>query len=208
MASYNICIVSRSHFLGSHGIIFLRVNDQETHQVLSSSSTHAGRHAVHCSNSPPSARWGLHALELKLDNNYLLLHFADAEAVANFINEACATGGVKPSDPLLFTCEVNGAVLLRVGLPTGQEIISLGDTPADVILPTGFTAVSLDIIEIDESTRNFTLTLAIDRAFRLEGGNITCDNTTSVNTAMDGCLIGKLSPPSNCSLLHCYLSYH
>ena len=146
-----------------------------------------------------------------MDNNYIYLsfHFADAAAVANFINEACATGGVKPSDPLLFNCEVNGAVLLQVRLPTGdQETISVGDTAADVALPTGFTAVSLDITEIDDSTRNFNLTLSIDRAFRLEGGNITCDNSTSLNTAMDECLIGKLSPPSNCSLLHCYLSYH
>ena len=123
--------------------------------------------------------------------------------MANFINEACATGGVKPSDPLLFNCEVNGAVLLRLGLPTGdQEIISVGDTVDTLALPTGFTAVSLNITEIDDSARNFNLTFSIDRAFRLEGGNITCDNTTSANTAMDKCLIGKLGPPSYCSLFH------
>ena len=123
--------------------------------------------------------------------------------MANFINEACVTGGVKQTDPLLFNCEVFEAVLLRVVLPTGdQEIISVGDTPADVALPAGFTAVSLDITEIDESTRIFNLTLSIDRASLLKGGNITCDNTTSLNTAMDECLLGKLSPPSNCSLLH------
>ena len=121
--------------------------------------------------------------------------------MANFINEACATGGVKPSDPLLFTCEVYGVVLLRVILPTGdQEIISVGDTADDVGLPTGFTAVSLNITEIDESTRNFNLTLSIDRASRLEGGNIICDNSTSMNIAMDECLLGKPSHPSNCSL--------
>ena len=128
--------------------------------------------------------------------------------MANFINEACATGGVKPSEPLLFNCEVNETVLLRVVLPTGQEIISVGDTAESVNLPTGFTAEFLNITEIDDSTRNFNLTLSIDRAFRLEGGTITCDNTTSLNRAMDECLIGKLGPPSNCSLLHCYLSYH
>ena len=123
--------------------------------------------------------------------------------MANFINEACATGGVKPSDPLLFTCEVYGTVLLRVVLPTDdQEIISVGDTVADVNLPNGFTAVSLDITEIDDSTRNFYLTLSIDRASRLKGGNITCDNATSANEAMAGCPIGKLRPPANCSLLH------
>ena len=136
-------------------------------------------------------------------NWIILFQFTDAAAVANFLNEACATGGVKPSDPLLFNCEVNGVVLLRVRLPTGdQEIISLGDAADDVALPTGFTAVSLDTTIIDDSTRNFTLTLAIDRAFRLKGGNITCDDTTPMNIAMAGCLISKLSPPVNWSLFH------
>ena len=57
-------------------------------------------------------------------------------------------------------------------LPTGdQEIISVGDTAADVALPVGFDAVSLDI-ESDEYTRNFTLTLSIDSAYLLNGGEI------------------------------------
>ena len=116
--------------------------------------------------------------------------------MANFANEACATGGVRPTDSLLFTCEVNRAVLLRVLLPTGeQEIISVGDDTADVVLPSGFTAVSLNITEIDDSTRNFTLTLSIDNAFRLDGGAIICDDSTPQNAAKAGCLIGKLSPP-------------
>ena len=52
------------------------------------------------------------------------------------------------------TCEVYGAVLLRVVLPTGdQEVVAVPDTTADVALPAGFTAVSLNIIEIDESTK-------------------------------------------------------
>ena len=56
--------------------------------------------------------------------------------MANFSNEDCGTDGVKPFEPLLFTCEVNGVVLLRVVLPTGdQEMISVGDTAADVMLP-------------------------------------------------------------------------
>ena len=114
--------------------------------------------------------------------------------MANFTNKAWTTGGVRPSDPFLFTCKIYGAVLLRVVLPTGdQEIISVGDTAADVALPTGFAAVSLDITEIDDSTRNFNLTLSIDRASRLKGGNITCDNSTSMKTAMAICPLGKLS---------------
>ena len=123
--------------------------------------------------------------------------------MANFLTEACTTGGVKPSDPLLFTCEVNGVILLRVMLPTGdQEIVSLGDTRADVDLPTGFTAVSLNITEIDVSTRNFNLTLSIDSASLLGGGEIICDDTTPSNEANATCPItGKLSSPSNFSLL-------
>ena len=125
--------------------------------------------------------------------------------MAYFTNEACVTGGVRPSDPLVFTCKVYGVVLLRVVLPTGdQEIISVGDTADDVALPAGFTAVSLDITEIDDSTRNFNLTLSIDSASRLEGGNITCDNTTQKKVATARCPIGKpLHLPQTCG----HLSY-
>ena len=120
-----------------------------------------------------------------------MANFTNETAVANFSNEACATGGVKPSDPLLFTCEVNGVVLLRVVLPTGdQEIISVGDTAADVALPAGFTAVSLNITEIHGFIRNFTLTISIRSASLLNGGEIRCDDTTATNTAMAGCPIG------------------
>ena len=111
---------------------------------------------------------------------------------------------MKESDPLLFTCKIYATVSLRVLLPTGdQEIISIGDTTANVDLPTGFTSVSLDIIEIDESRRNIHLTLSIDNASRLKSGNITCDNTSSSKSAEAGCPLGKLSSSLNyCSLLH------
>ena len=123
--------------------------------------------------------------------------------MANFLTEACTTGGVKPSDPLLFTCEVNGVTLLRVILPTGdQEIISVGDTPSDVALPAGFTTESLDITVIDDSKRNFNLTLSISSASLLGDGEIICDDTTPSNEANATCpIIGKLSSPSNLHIL-------
>ena len=100
----------------------------------------------------------------------LYLPLTDALAMARFINAACATGGVNPTDPLLFTCAIYGAVLLRVVLPSGdREIISIGDTAADITLPTGFTAVSLNITEIDDSRRNFNITISIANAFLLGG---------------------------------------
>ena len=120
----------------------------------------------------------------------LLYILTDATAVANFSNEECATSGVKPCESLLFTCEVYGVVLLRVELPTGdQEIISVGDTEADVALPMGITAVSLDIIEINVATRHFKLTLSIDSASLLNGSEITCDNTTARKEAKAKCPI-------------------
>ena len=117
--------------------------------------------------------------------------------MASFRNESCATGGVNPTDPLLFTCEVYGVILLRIVLPTGeQEIVSVGDTADDVSLPIGFIAVSLNIMEINESTRNFYLSISIANAFLLGGDEITCDDTTSKNAVKAGCPIGKLSSPS------------
>ena len=148
---------------------------------------------------------------ISTSHNCAFLQFTDVDllAVAKFTDEECAAGGVKPSEPLQFTCKIYGVVLLRVVLPTGdQEIISVGDTAAAVALPAGFTAVSLDITEIDESTRNFNLTLSIDSASHLEGGDITCDDTTPKKVAKAGCriIIGKLSSTSNRSLLHKLLS--
>ena len=99
--------------------------------------------------------------------------------MAKFENTSCTTTGVEQSDRLLFTCTMYAAVLLRVVLPTGeQEIISSGDTVANVNLPPGFNVESLDITEIDDTRRNFNLTLSIDSASHLKSGNITCDNTT------------------------------
>ena len=128
----------------------------------------------------------------------LLLTVTAQPTVARFTNESCAAGGVKPTDPLHFTCQLYEAVLLRVILPSGdQEIISVGDTATDVILPPGFTAVSLDITEIDNSRRNFNLTLSIAKASLLNGSEITCDNTTDRKSAKAGCPLGRFNPPSN-----------
>ena len=126
---------------------------------------------------------------------FYLSTLTEATAVANFSSKACTTGGVKPSEHLLFTCEVYGAALLRVVIPTGdQEILSIGDTVTDVALPAGFTAVSFTITEIDESTRNFILTLSIDSAALLNDSEIKCDDTTSRKEAKAKCpIIGELS---------------
>ena len=93
------------------------------------------------------------------------------------------------NDPLVFTCELNEVVLLRVILPTDeQENTSIGDSANDVALPVGFTADSLVITAVDDATRNITLTLSIENASLLNGGQITCDDTVTNDViAMAGC---------------------
>ena len=114
--------------------------------------------------------------------------------MATFTNASCNNGGVKPTDPLLFTCKIYASVLLRIVFPTGyQEIVSAGDTAADVDLPPGFNVEFLNITTIDESRRNFHLTLSIDKAIYLDNGYIMCDDTTTRKRVKDVCPIGKLS---------------
>ena len=118
------------------------------------------------------------------------MSFAEAtsSAVASFSDARCTAGGVCPNDPLVFTCEFNNVYILRVILPTGQqEIISLGDTAHGISLPAGFTADSLVISAGDDFSRNFFLTLSIENASLLNGGQITCDDTTPNNVAMARC---------------------
>ena len=126
----------------------------------------------------------------------IIVIFTDADAlpVAYFLDERCEIGGVNPSDPLFFTCEIYEVVVLRVIFPIDyQKTISLGDTVERVSLPPGFEAAKLTITEVDDYNRNFSLLLSIDSASRLNGGNITCDNTTSLKEAIAECPIGMCS---------------
>ena len=59
--------------------------------------------------SPPYGKYIMHRSILLFKNMLYLL--TDATAVAHFSNEECETGGVRPSEPLLFTCEIYGVVL-------------------------------------------------------------------------------------------------
>ena len=96
------------------------------------------------------------------------------------------------TDPLIFTCELSYAVVLRVVLPNNEshnyhESVSIGDTYESVNLSAGFTAVSLNISQNDAYTRNISLELSITNASFLNGGEIKCDDTTSTNEVMAGC---------------------
>ena len=104
---------------------------------------------------------------------------------------------VYPTDSLLFTCELHEVFILRIKLPNGvQEVTSLGDDSELAIrLPAGFDVVELNITEIDELTRNISLTFSIAYASLLDDGMIICDDTTPNIVLMVGCPVcGKFWP--------------
>ena len=115
--------------------------------------------------------------------------------MASFSDDRCGADGVCSSDPLTFTCEINGVAVLQVVLPISEpEIVSHLHTREGLNedLPDGFTAVTLNITEIDNSSRDFVLTLSITNASLLAGGEIRCDDATGNNVAMAGCpVLGK-----------------
>ena len=106
----------------------------------------------------------------------------------------CEDNCVYSTDPLLFTCELIGVILLQVKFPNGYtEPVSDGDTIQSVELPAGFSAVSLNIFK-NKYTRNITLKLVIVNASLLDGGEIICDDAISQsgNNVTAGCrLCGK-----------------
>ena len=113
--------------------------------------------------------------------------------MASFSDDRCEADGVCPSDPLTFTCEINGATVLRVVLPNGDsDIVDDRSDPDDVDLPEGFTVDSLVTTPADNTLTNFVLTLTISSASLLDGGEIRCDSVTGNNQAMAGCpILGK-----------------
>ena len=108
--------------------------------------------------------------------------------MASFNDSRCVAGGVCPSDPLLFTCELYGTPLVRVVLPNGyHEVVAYGDTADRISLPAGFTAKLLHIMrEMDGYRNNISVTLFILNASLLDGGKIICDSTT-LNVVKAGC---------------------
>ena len=118
-----------------------------------------------------------------------------SSSLARLDGLGCEDNCVNSTDPLLFTCELSNVILLRVVFPNGyREPIAYEDTIHTVELPVGFSAVSLNISEkaIDEYKRNFSLTLSIANVSLLNGGEIVCDDTTSLNNVTAVCrLCGK-----------------
>ena len=106
----------------------------------------------------------------------------------------CEDNCVYSTDPLLFTCELNGVFLLRVKFPNGySEPVGDGSTIQSVELPAGFSAVSLNISK-NKYTSNITQKFLIANASLLDGGEIICDDSIreSGNNVTAGCrLCGK-----------------
>ena len=99
-------------------------------------------------------------------------------SMASFNDSRCTATDdcVYSTDPLFFTCELNDVRILRVVLPNGDRVYFT--VWYDEKLPPGFSVVSLIVSEIDDATRNISLTLSIANASLLDGGEIICDDTT------------------------------
>ena len=117
--------------------------------------------------------------------------------MAAFSDDRCDADGVCPSDPLTFTCEINGAIVLRLVLPIGRPVPGvLRSTTRDTLnrnLPDGFIALDLGTTAaVNDSKADFVLTLSITNASLLAGGEIRCGDGTDDNVAMAGCpILGK-----------------
>ena len=112
----------------------------------------------------------------------------------------CEDNCVYSTDPLLFTCELNHVALLRVKFPNGyHEAVSVGDTVGNgdterfVALPAGFSAVSLNISK-NRYRSNISLKLLIANASLLDGGEITCDDSSGNNVTAGCRLCGEFDP--------------
>ena len=118
--------------------------------------------------------------------------------MASFNDSRCAAGGVCPTDPLFFTCELIEVMLLQVVLPNGfHEYVGLGDTATNIDLPDGLTAVFLNITETKGFKINIVLTLSIASASLLEGGELGCYDSLG-NGVMAGCPLR--SKPQQCTI--------
>ena len=106
--------------------------------------------------------------------------------MASFSDGRCVADSVHPNDPLLFTCKVNNIVVLRVVLPNDFESIVVRDE-SDLVLPAGFTVMSVVIAGDDPAPRSISLTIAIANASLLACGEITCDDGFGRIAASAGC---------------------
>ena len=116
---------------------------------------------------------------------------AAPSSLAYFNDSRCTSSCVDSMDPLLFTCELSNIIGLRVTLPNNvHEHISLGDDSdihKFVTLPAGFKPVSLNITEMENFTRHFSLTFSIAHVSLLNGKQIKCDDITPKIAVMAGC---------------------
>ena len=97
---------------------------------------------------------------------------------------------VDATDPLLFTCNLTNVVALQVTFPNGvQEIATVGSITNKLKIPVGFKAVSFNAFEIDQFTRNISLTLSIVNASLLDGRGIVCDGATPKTNVTAGCRV-------------------
>ena len=113
---------------------------------------------------------------------------------ASFNDPRCGDGrAVCPDDPLLFTCTVTDSMsdLATVRLPSGQQVNIDEHNTISVagVLPAGVTIQSYNAM-VDGDLRNYTLSLAFERASLLTG-SVICDARFASNRQEVTCPIAN-----------------
>ena len=111
---------------------------------------------------------------------------------ASFNDTRCENEGVCPNDPLLFTCAISGSPVSKatVTLPSQHDVDIHIDNTTSGELPHGVTVQFHDAI-IYIGLRNYTISLAFEKAYLLTG-NITCNPRTFQPLTEEGtCLVAR-----------------
>ena len=114
-------------------------------------------------------------------------------AEAGFNDQRCKDGGVCPTDPLLFTCNITDSIGTRVtatfsfGEMGTISLIGLtNNNVTEGVVPDGIHIQSYNVT--GTSPYDYILILSITNASLLNGGNVTCDSSIGV-TDMARCPI-------------------
>ena len=128
-------------------------------------------------------------------SNILLIPHTDAAtlAEASFNDPRCEDGGVCPTDPLLFTCNVTDSPATQVTvtfLPGMVVTILRSDNTTGGVHPDGINIQSHSVTGV--SPYDYILTLSIANASLLNGGMIECDSVVGVTDVAKCQVAGEL----------------
>lgn len=112
---------------------------------------------------------------------------------SSFNDTRCTDGtGVCPAGPVLFTCHgTNVTTLIRVTVPSGDELILTSSNRTIGIPPAGITVAGHNVVN-NVNSYDYELSLVIESVSQLNSEPIFCDGGSSIDQVMAECsLIGE-----------------